>query len=217
MVSFSANVSDSCSQRSQKAQLYTTRLLKIACQLKLERLQSSVRHAVDLQLLDMLYLPAGLRMSCPSFIIGARTLSTLSDNCVRINNWNEEDSLWILEYALRNVSAFIPVCVWIATPTMNVFVSTCCRVGWALSNPRINVMQRDGMHKSQIVPKCLQFYSKLPKVCVSHPPSLAEGHTDSRGCRPSRLLLQDCSLCWAHAFVSELLWEDSHLLDWLNV
>lgn len=59
--------------------------------------------SADLRVLDMLFLPTGLRKSCPS-LLERRILSTLSDNCVQISNWKEEGSLWV-----ANVSALTSV------------------------------------------------------------------------------------------------------------
>lgn len=49
--------------------LKCTALHKLASQLQLELLQSSVLHAVDPLPLDMRYLPNGLRMSCPPSLL----------------------------------------------------------------------------------------------------------------------------------------------------
>lgn len=103
-------------------------------------------------------------MSCPSFIIGARRLSTLSDNCVRIiNRKEEEDSFFKDDCNTDTVtSVFLTQCVFEHTfyvELNNNARLTCCK---ALSNHWINVMQRDCIHNN--IQHCLK--SSL----------LAEGH-----------------------------------------
>lgn len=72
----------------------------LAC-LQLEILQSRVQHAVELQLLDTLYLAAGLRMLCPSVItvgtvwgvmVAGKMVICDSDN--KMNIWTVHRSIY---------------------------------------------------------------------------------------------------------------------------
>lgn len=108
-----------------------------------------LQHAADLQLLDASFLSVGLRKSCPSLVERESCQLYLITNCVWINNWTEEGSLWILD-----VSALIHVCVN-ATLTLEV-LSTHCLLSWFHI---VSSLQRDGMQKSHIV------YSYTPNFC----------------------------------------------------